>query len=124
VLEEDVDEVGHAALALARTACEKKLAVDPEGYGAALHSPLHGLFKLKASHVRIAYHVETAAREVWVLMIGDRRDIWDQDQPEILDRLADERVRHDAEQEEHARVAAAEKAKRPGARGRGRPHPR
>ncbi|CAN5507799.1 hypothetical protein BH09GEM1_BH09GEM1_16180 [soil metagenome] len=98
ILTDDIDEVGHAALALARTACEKKLAAAPEQYGAPLHHPLHGLRKLSVSHVRIAYHVEVESHEVWILMIGNRRDIWDEDQGEILDRLAAERRRRaDAE---------------------------
>lgn len=48
---------------------------------------MHGLFKLKASHLRIAYHIEKSAHEVWILMIGDRREIWAEDQPEILIRF-------------------------------------
>jgi mRNA-degrading endonuclease RelE of RelBE toxin-antitoxin system len=80
---------------VARAAIEKKLKVDPEKYGQRLHSLLHGLYKLKASHIRIAYHIEGAAREVWILMIGDRRDIWDQDQAEILKRLGIVRVQVD-----------------------------
>ena len=87
VLTKDVRGIGQAALVVARSTIEKKLKVDPEQYGARLHSPLHGLFKLKASHLRIAYHVEKPAREVWILMIGDRREIWAEDQPEILIRF-------------------------------------
>ena len=30
--------------------------------------------------MRIAYHIEEAVHEVWILMIGNRRDIWDHDQ--------------------------------------------
>jgi mRNA-degrading endonuclease RelE of RelBE toxin-antitoxin system len=92
ILTDDIDEVGHAALA--HTACEKKLAAAPEQHGAPLHHPLHGLRKLRVSHVRIAYHVEVEAHEVWILMIGNRRDIWEENQGVILDRLATERKRH------------------------------
>jgi mRNA-degrading endonuclease RelE of RelBE toxin-antitoxin system len=87
ILAEDLKKIGHAALELARSAIDKKLKVEPERYGQRLHSPLHGLYKLKASHVRIAYHVEKAGREVWILMIGNLCDIWDEDQAEILERL-------------------------------------
>src|SRR5579884_2439585 len=92
LLSEDYDEVGHAAFEVARTAINKKLKLDPEGYGTPLRSPLRGLYKLKASHVRIVYHIEEKKHEVWVLMIGDRRDIWDEDQGEIIERLGEERV--------------------------------
>lgn len=98
ILADDIDDVGHAALVHARTACEKKLGAAPEQYGTPLHHPLHGLRKLSVSHVRIAYHVEREAHEVWILMIGSRRDIWDEQQGEILDRLATERKRHAAAQ--------------------------
>jgi len=40
-----------------------------------LHSPLHGLYKLKTSHIRIVYHVEVARHKVWVLMILGRRGV-------------------------------------------------
>ncbi len=51
-----------------------------------LHHPLHGFRKLKSSHIRIIYRVKADASEVWVLMIGDRRDIWESEQEEILER--------------------------------------
>ena len=75
LLGEDYDNVGHAAFELARTAINKKLKKDPEGYGRPLHSPLQGLYKAKASDVRIVYYIEKSRHEVWVLMIGNRRDI-------------------------------------------------
>lgn len=87
ILSEDLKKIGHAALEVARSTIDKKLKLDPEKYGQRLHSPLHGLYKLKSSDIRIAYHVEKARREVWVLMIGNRRDIWDEEQAEILARL-------------------------------------
>lgn len=87
ILSDDLSKIGHAALEVARNTINKKLKLDPENYGQRLHSPLHGLYKLKSSDIRIAYHIEKARREVWVLMIGNRREIWDESQAEILDRL-------------------------------------
>lgn len=92
LLSEDYHAVGHAAFEIARTAIHKKLKVDPEGYGTTLRSPLQGLYKLKASHVRVVYHIEDGTREVWVLLIGARRDIWDEDQGDILERLDSQRA--------------------------------
>ncbi|MGH2361939.1 MAG: type II toxin-antitoxin system RelE family toxin [bacterium] len=69
---------------------DKKLKIDPEGYGDNLHHPLHGLYKLKSSYVRIVYHIEAADSEVWILMIAGRRDIWDTGQDEILERYVEE----------------------------------
>lgn len=56
ILTDDSRKIGHAALKAARKVIDKKLTIDPEAYGQRLHSPLHGLYKLKSSHIRIAYH--------------------------------------------------------------------
>ncbi len=90
----DLGEVGHAAFDIAKRAIDKKLKVSPREYGTNLHNPLHGLFKLKASHVRIAYHVEDEQHEVWILMIGDRKRIWEKEQEEILARFEAGMGRH------------------------------
>ena len=93
ILDEDLPEIGHAAYQTARRAIDKTLRVDPHACGAGLRPPLAGLYKLKSSHVRIAYHIEDAAHEVWILMIADRRTIWDRHETEILARLG--RLRED-----------------------------
>lgn len=93
ILKDDLDEVGYAAFQMARKAIDKKLKVAPDQYGAGLHDPLHPFRKLKASHIRIVYRVDPDAADVLILMIGDRRDIWDTEQTEILDRYEEERGR-------------------------------
>lgn len=87
IITEDLGEIGHAALASARKAIEKKLPVHPHQYGDGLRPPLDGIYKLKSSHVRVAYHIEEADHEVWLLMIGDRNAIWDRHEDAILGRL-------------------------------------
>jgi mRNA-degrading endonuclease RelE of RelBE toxin-antitoxin system len=89
ILHRDLKEIGHAALALARQAIEKKLKTAPDQYGDRLRSPLQRLHKLNASHLRFVYPIAPDVREVWILMIGNRRDIWDWDQSEILKRLSE-----------------------------------
>ncbi len=93
ILKEDLDEVGHAAFDVAKNAIEKKLKIAPDQYGANLHHPLHGFRKLKSSDVRIVYRVEVSTSRVLVLMIGNRRDIWESEQAEILERYEEERGR-------------------------------
>lgn len=112
LLSRDYDEVGHAAFEVARAAINKKLKTSPEEYGGTLRSPLQGLYKLKASHVRIVYHIERSRHEVWILMIGDRRDIWSHDAHEIVDRLGEEQ----RAQEERDREAQLRAAKNTGKR--------
>ena len=91
ILSEDLPEIGHAAYERAKHVILKKLPKAPLAYGAPLHAPLHGLYKLSVGHVRVAYHIEDAAHEVWVLMIGDRKAIWNSQQGSILDRLTEQR---------------------------------
>jgi mRNA-degrading endonuclease RelE of RelBE toxin-antitoxin system len=93
ILTEDLNDIGHAAYATARKAIQKKLPVAPDQNEDGLGPPLTGLWKLKSSHVRVAYHIEMSAREVWVLMIADRDVIWDRYEAEILARLDGERDR-------------------------------
>ena len=85
VRETDRHALSTSALEAARKAIDKKLKVDPQQYGEFLHRPLQGFYKLKTSAVRIVYHVDAEAREVWVLAMGDRRDIW-KDEAAILKR--------------------------------------
>jgi mRNA-degrading endonuclease RelE of RelBE toxin-antitoxin system len=92
VLIDDVPVIGYVAYERAKKAIKKKLTTAPEQYGEMLHAPLHGLYKLKSSHVRVAYHIEAEAHEVWVLLIGDRQTIWDTRQGDILERLTEQRT--------------------------------
>jgi mRNA-degrading endonuclease RelE of RelBE toxin-antitoxin system len=85
VRDTDFQTLSSSAVEAARKAIDKKLKRDPQQYGEFLHRPLQGLYKLKTSAIRIVYHVDAEAREVWVLAIGDRRDIW-QDEVGILKR--------------------------------------
>ncbi|MBA2669811.1 MAG: hypothetical protein H0U67_05510 [Gemmatimonadetes bacterium] len=87
ILQEDLREIGHAAYETAKKAIDQKLRTHPEQYGEPLRAPLQSLFKLKSSHVRIAYHVERSAHEVWILMIGDRSVIWRHHEKDVLRRL-------------------------------------
>lgn len=91
ILSEDLPEIGHAAYEQAKKAIRKKLPKAPLEYGAPLHAPLHGLYKLSVGHVRVAFHIEDTSHEVWVLMIGDRKAIWNSQQGSILDRLDEQR---------------------------------
>lgn len=106
ILDEDLDSIGHAAYQTAKKAIRKKLPVDPHQYGDGLRPPLDGIYKLKSSHVRVAYHIEETAHEVWVLMVADRRGIWDRHEDEILGRLTvmrDERRQRNADQKKPPR---------------------
>lgn len=114
VRDTDLETISTAAARAAQKAIDKKLKVDPQQYGEFLHRPLQGLYKLKTSSVRIVYHVDAEAREVWVLAIGERRDIW-QDQRGILKRW--DAARGELRPDD---VTSVEEKTRSAVRGRGR----
>ncbi len=113
ILDEDLDDIGRAAYDVAMAAIDKKLKIDPHQYGDGLGPPLAGLMKLKTSHVRVAYHIEEDAHEVWVLMLGDRQDIWKKREGDILERLESVKTRI-ADEAKRRGADAAKKAQRPG----------
>lgn len=115
IIDEDLDDIGRAAYDVAMAAIDKKLKIDPHQYGDGLGPPLAGLMKLKASHVRVAYHIEDDAHEVWVLMLGDRQDIWKKREGDILERLESVKTRI-ADEAKRRGADAAKKAQRPGPR--------
>ena len=64
-----------------RKAIEKRLLVDPIGYGLPLRKSLQGYRKLRVGDYRIIYHLE--GQDIIILKIGHRRDVY----PKILGRL-------------------------------------
>jgi mRNA interferase RelE/StbE len=75
--------LGHVAAAEILDAVEKKLTVDPEGYGDPLRKDLSGYFKLAVGQWRVVYHVDDDLVLVLVLAVGkraegDRENIYDQ----------------------------------------------
>ena len=82
----DAPDMGHAAMQQVRKVIDKKLKVDPYNYGEPLRRDLKGLHKLKTSDMRIAYQIMPERHEVWILMIGNRRDIWSAEEQSIVSR--------------------------------------
>lgn len=82
-----------------RKVLEKKLAMDPEGYGLPLRGPLAGYWKHEFGNHRIVYRIYPAQRFVVVCAVGvrkhgDAEDIYRQLQSvaktgRLAERLAD-----------------------------------
>jgi mRNA interferase RelE/StbE len=86
VMEEDFKRINkHDQLIILKT-INKKLSVDPEGYGEGLKQGLKGFWKLKISHYRVIYRVEKEKVLVFVLKVGLRRD--QEVYKEMLSRLS------------------------------------
>jgi mRNA-degrading endonuclease RelE of RelBE toxin-antitoxin system len=72
------------------SAVDKKLTVDPEGYGDPLRQDLQGYYKLAVGQWRVVYHVDDDLVLVLVLAVGkraegDRENIYSQITGEDLD---------------------------------------
>lgn len=52
---------------------EKKLAIDPEGYGTPLHAPLDGYWKQEFASHRVIYRIYQDRRTIVVCAVGARR---------------------------------------------------
>lgn len=74
VMAEDFKRINkHDQLVILET-INKKLSVDPEGYGEGLKHSLKGFWKLKISHYRVIYRVEKEKVLVFVFKVGLRLD--------------------------------------------------
>lgn len=67
-------KLGHAAAVELLSAIEKKLCVDPEGYGNRLRDDLKGYYKLAVSNWRVVYYIEDELVTVLVLAVGKRAE--------------------------------------------------
>jgi len=86
----ELRDLGHVAAGEILAAVEKKLTVDPEGYGDPLRKDLSGYFKLAVGQWRVVYHVDDDLVLVLVLAVGkraegDRENIYDQITGDDLD---------------------------------------
>lgn len=70
----ELRDLGHAAAVEILSAVDKKLTVDPEGYGDPLHKDLRGYFKLPVGQWRVVYHVDDDLVLVLVLAVGKRAE--------------------------------------------------
>jgi mRNA-degrading endonuclease RelE of RelBE toxin-antitoxin system len=71
-----------------KTILEKKVAVDPEGYGTPLRSPLTNYHKLEFAQHRVVYRIVENHKAVVVCSIGPRKagdveDVYKQLEPAI-----------------------------------------
>jgi mRNA interferase RelE/StbE len=70
----ELRDLGHAAAIEILSAVDKKLTVDPEGYGDPLRKDLQGYFKLPVGQWRVIYHVDNDLVLVLVLAVGKRAE--------------------------------------------------
>jgi mRNA-degrading endonuclease RelE of RelBE toxin-antitoxin system len=69
----DIDELDGSVRKQLRKVLEKKLAVDPEGYGLPLRGALAGYWKHEFGNHRIVYRIYAERRMVVVCAVGVRK---------------------------------------------------
>lgn len=81
-LEKEFRKLGHTAAADIIDAVDKKLTVDPDGYGEPLSDDLTGYLRLRVGQWRVVYWLDEDEMLVLVLAVGkraegDRENIYD-----------------------------------------------
>ncbi len=74
VLKEDLLRLDLSAKKQILKSIEKKLPIDPEGYGEPLRKELFGFWKLKVGAYRVIYRIEKDKVIVYIVKIGSRKD--------------------------------------------------
>lgn len=85
VLTEDFKKIEHTAKRLILKSIHKKLAQDPENYGAPLAGDYKGYWKLRVGDYRVIYRIVKDKVLVIVVKVGIRRD--DKVYRELIHRL-------------------------------------
>jgi mRNA interferase RelE/StbE len=76
VLEKDLPSLSREIQRTILDAIEKKLSSHPDVFGKPLSSGLKGYRKLRVGDYRVVYAL--AGREVWILVIAHRGDVYDE----------------------------------------------
>lgn len=74
VLKKDFKRIGSSDQRKIVRAIRKKLATNPREYGEPLGKDFAGLWKLRVGQYRIIYEIERDRIQVYVIMVGFRRD--------------------------------------------------
>ncbi len=71
----DLFEIDAKTKARIKNAIETRLATEPQRYGEPLRRNLRGYWKLRVGDYRVVFKV--VAKEVWVLAIMHRKDVYE-----------------------------------------------
>jgi mRNA interferase RelE/StbE len=72
---EDVEGIPRDELKRIKNAIEKRLALAPDKLGRPLRGDLKGRWRMRVGDYRVIYTI--AGKNVLILLIGNRRDIYD-----------------------------------------------
>ena len=74
---QDIKNLDGSVKQLIKRNMEDRLATDPIGFGKPLRYSLYGHRRLRVGHYRIVYRIEPKVREVIILAIKHRKDIYE-----------------------------------------------
>lgn len=77
VVKNDIPHLPKSARILIQRAIESRLAAAPLDYGKPLRRNLKNHRRLRVADYRVIYRVDEEARTVYVVAIGNRKDIYD-----------------------------------------------
>ena len=77
VVEDDIPVLPKNIRATIKRAIENRLAIDPVGFGKPLQYSLKGHRRLRVSDYRIVYRIDNKKKEVLIIAIKHRRDVYD-----------------------------------------------
>lgn len=76
VIRKHIPALSSSAKTLIKRTIEKRLMVDPVGFGKPLRYSLKGHRRLHVSDYRIVYRIESEAKRVIIIAIKHRKDIY------------------------------------------------
>lgn len=77
VTEEDIPSLPKSAKLIIKKAIEKRLMVDPIGFGKPLRYSLKGHRRLRVSDYRIVYRIDDEIKKVIIVAIKHRKDVYE-----------------------------------------------
>lgn len=77
VVERDIPALPTSAKSLIKRAIEDRLMQDPVGFGKPLRYSLKGHRRLRVSHYRVIYRIDSDRHRVIIVAIKHRKDVYD-----------------------------------------------
>lgn len=78
VITDDIPRLSKSAKELIKRAIEERLCVDPVSFGKPLQYGLRGQRRLRVSSYRIIYRIDQDKKEVVIVAIAHRKNVYEQ----------------------------------------------
>ena len=78
VIKHDIPKLASSARNLIQKAIQERLTQDPQRFGKPLRYSYKGHRRLRVSDYRVIYRIDEVSHRVFIVAIGHRRDIYDE----------------------------------------------